>query len=83
MSVSLGNERKSGHNDGAMKASRWSLGETILVVIVVWLATINLGALAWNHHWRLPFGVEVPELVLLLVIAMWFFRPKRGNREDR
>ena len=65
-----------------MKTSRWSLGDSILVAIVVWLGTILLGAVAWNHHWRLPFGFEVPELVLIIIIAFAFLRPSRRRGGD-
>jgi hypothetical protein len=66
----------------AMKASRWSLGETNLVVIVVWLATVFAGALAWNHRWR-PWGMDVPELVLIVLLVFWFISSarKRGGDE--
>ena len=65
-----------------MKTSRWSLGDSILVAIVVWLGTILLGAVAWNHHWRLPVGFEVPELVLIIIIAFAFLRPSRRRGGD-
>jgi hypothetical protein len=66
----------------AMKATRWSLGETILFAIVIWLATIFLGAVAWNRHWRLPFGFEIPELAVLIVIGIIFFGPSRFRGGD-
>jgi hypothetical protein len=64
-----------------MKASRWSLGDKVLVVVVVWLATIFLGSVAWNRGWKLPFGFSVPELVLLS-LAIFYFRPSRWGRDD-
>jgi len=65
-----------------MKASQWSLGDKILVAVVVWLGAVLLGAVAWNHHCRLPFGFEAPELVLIIIIAFAFLRPSRRRGGD-
>jgi hypothetical protein len=66
-----------------MKASRLSLAESILVVVNVWLAAVLLGALAWNRHWKLPFGLDLPALALLVALFVLFSRRSRGNREDQ
>jgi hypothetical protein len=65
-----------------MKASGWSLGETILVVVVVWLAAIFVGALAWSRGWHGVFGMEPPELVVISLLVFWFLSLSKKRGDD-
>jgi hypothetical protein len=64
-----------------MQVSRWSLGDQILVVVVVWLG----GLLACNVGWNPGLSVlnlGPGELTVLLLVAVIFISPGSSRGED-
>lgn len=64
-----------------MKASRWSLGDTILVNVVIALSGLLVWAVARNHGWP-TFSLGPVETSLLFVLVFYFFSTSRKRGGD-
>jgi hypothetical protein len=65
----------------AMESGRWSLGDRILVVVVISLAGLFVAAFARNHGWP-TFGLGPAETTLVFLLAFWFFSSSRKRGRD-
>jgi hypothetical protein len=64
-----------------MKTAQWSLGDRILVAVVISLTGLLFAAVARNHGWP-TFGLGPAETSLLFLLVFYFFWSSRKRGGD-